>query len=109
MPAVETPEETTTEAETDEGEATTETINPMAKGNGDACGSFGTLIGDGEWHYLVVDLLAKNTEANAEGTDLQYKADANGDYACKYIRADFLLAANDGSCYLDIASVSFAG
>ncbi|MBQ8409901.1 MAG: hypothetical protein IJY39_13655 [Clostridia bacterium] len=89
--------------------ATAASSNGLANGKGDASGNLGTLIGDGEWHYLVVDLLAKNTAANAEGTDLQYKADANGDYACKYIRADFLLQAYDGSCYLDIASVNFAG
>ena len=88
--------------------ATTETSNPMARGNGDACGSFGTLIGDGEWHYMVVDLAAKNAAANAAGADLQFKANADGKYACTYIRADFLTAAQDGSCYLDIASIGFA-
>ena len=89
--------------------ATTASANPMARGNGDECGTLGTLIGDGEWHYLVVDLLAKNQENGKAGAELQFKADSNGDYACKYIRADFLLQAYDGSCYLDIASVGFAG
>ena len=89
--------------------ATTETTNPMARGNGDACGSFGTLIADGEWHYLVVDLAANNAASNAAGADLQFKANADGQYACTYIRADFLLQSSDGSCYLDIAGVDFAG
>jgi hypothetical protein len=68
----------------------------------------GTMIADGEWHYLVVDLVAKNIENNENGADLQIIADENGDYAIKYIRADFTTAAADGSCYLDVAYVGFA-
>ena len=82
--------------------------NPLARGNGDACGSLGTMIADGEWRYLVVDLMAKNAESNGNGANLQIIADENGDYAIKYIRADFTTATADGSCYLDIAYVGFA-
>ena len=89
--------------------ATTVSVNPMARGNGDECGTIGTLIGDGEWHYLFVDLAAKNADALTEGKTLQFIADENGNYAVKYIRADFLLQAYDGSCYLDIASINFVG
>ena len=59
--------------------------------------------------YSVSALAAKNAAGNAASATLQIKGDANGQYAVKYIRADFLLQAYDGSCYLDIASVGFAG
>ena len=59
--------------------------------------------------FSVSALAAKNAASNAASATLQLKADANGQYAVKYIRADFLLQAYDGSCYLDIASVGFAG
>lgn len=82
--------------------------NPLARGNGDACGNIGTLIGDGDWHYLVVDLVSRNAESNGNGANLQIIADENGDYAIKYIRADFTTATADGSCYLDVGYVGFA-
>ena len=88
--------------------ASTLSENPLARGNGDACGNFGTMIADGEWHYLVVDLVAKNVANNGSGANLQIIADHNGDYAIKYIRADFTAATANGSCYLDVAYVGFA-
>lgn len=88
--------------------ATVLSENPLARGNGDACGNIGTLTADGEWHYLVVDLAAKNAESNGSGADLQIIPDENGDYAIKYIRSDFTTATADGDCYLDVAYVGFA-
>ena len=87
--------------------ASTMSGNPFAQGNGDGgIKEMGTLNGDGEWHYIILDLVNdKNT---------QFIMSPDGTYSLKYFRISFEVSsftADDGSTAytsLDVGFVAFA-
>jgi hypothetical protein len=84
-----------------------------ANGRGDRLsGNLGTLIGDGEWHYLIIDLYTANQ--NAVGSSTSYTPafipDENGEYAASYVRVTIAVTQleNGGYTELDVDYVGFA-
>ena len=71
--------------------------NSMATDGNDCNTGSDILIGDGNWHYIVVACDSKNFVANDDGT-----------YSAKFLRIGLSGFATDGTAYIDIAEVAFA-
>ena len=72
------------------------------KGEDANTGALGTLVGDGEWHYLVVELPENNDSIKS----MVYNED--GTFSLRFFRITTKFAAYDGTCYLDIDTLAFA-
>ena len=72
------------------------------KGEDTNTGALGTLVGDGKWHYLVVELPENNDSIKS----MVYNED--GTFSLRFLRITTKFAIYDGTCYLDIDSIAFA-
>ena len=84
-----------------------------ARGQGDRlAGNLGTLIGDGEWHYVVIDLYSANQSAVGSSTSVSpaFIPDENGEYITSFVRLKFnATQLSDGTfTALDVDYVGFA-
>ena len=76
--------------------------NAQASGNGDGAFNLGTLTGDGEWNYIVIDL--------SKPENKHFIANADGTYSLKYLRIRYTVSQLSENEYtsLDIDFVAFA-
>ena len=91
--------------------ATTESGKTSAYGSGDRLESnLGTLVDDGEWHYLVIDLYTSNLNAIGSSYTPFFTPSADGTFSASYVRARISGGQlSDGSyTSLDVAYVGFA-
>ena len=92
--------------------ATTESGKTSAYGTGDRLESnLGTLVDDGEWHYLVIDLYTSNQNAiGSTSYEPFFAPSADGTFSASYVRARISGGQlSDGSyTSLDVAYVGFA-
>ena len=84
-----------------------------ANGKGDRLsGNLGTLIGDGEWHYLIIDLYTANQNAVGSSTSISpaFIPNENGEFAASFVRVTIAVTQleNGGYTELDVDYVGFA-